>query len=188
MRCDDPLNKSAVHEVEAFGPVSTLMAYENTDDAITLLRKGGGSLVASVFSYDRDFTRDLVLGGAAFHGRMLLADRDSAGESTGHGSPLPHLVHGGPGTCGRRRGNGRHSRCHALYAAHCYSRQSRRHCQYYRRMVTKLRQKPKPPNIHLGAPIISEVSGKLCTQSHVKLRSKKSNFLPILRVINFTPI
>ena len=100
MRCDDPLNKSVVHEVEAFGPVSTLMAYENTDDAITLLRKGGGSLVASVFSYDRDFTHDLVLGGAAFHGRMLLADRDSAGESTGHGSPLPHLVHGGPGRAG----------------------------------------------------------------------------------------
>ncbi len=100
MRCDDPLNKSAVHEVEAFGPVSTLMSYENTDEAITLLRKGGGSLVASVFSYDRSFTRELVLGGAAFHGRMLLADRESAGESTGHGSPLPHLVHGGPGRAG----------------------------------------------------------------------------------------
>lgn len=100
MRCDNPLQKSLVHEVEAFGPVSTLMAYENTEDAITLLRKGGGSLVASVFSYDRNFARDLVLGGAAFHGRMLLADRDSAGESTGHGSPLPHLVHGGPGRAG----------------------------------------------------------------------------------------
>ncbi|MBL4870746.1 MAG: phenylacetic acid degradation bifunctional protein PaaZ [Robiginitomaculum sp.] len=100
MRCDDPLNKSIVHEVEAFGPVSTLMAYENTDEAIALLQKGGGSLVASIFSYDRNFTRDLVLGGAAFHGRMLLADRDSAAESTGHGSPLPHLVHGGPGRAG----------------------------------------------------------------------------------------
>ncbi len=100
MRCDEPLKKSVVHEVEAFGPVSTLMAYENTDEAVELLRKGGGSLVASVFSYDRKFTRDLVLGGAAFHGRMLLADRDSAGESTGHGSPLPHLVHGGPGRAG----------------------------------------------------------------------------------------
>ena len=100
MRCDEPLKKSAVHEVEAFGPVSTLMAYEGTDEAVTLLQKGGGSLVASVFSYDREFSRDLVVGGAAFHGRMLLADRDSAGESTGHGSPLPHLVHGGPGRAG----------------------------------------------------------------------------------------
>ncbi len=100
MRCDEPLTKSVVHEVEAFGPVSTLMAYKDTDEAVELLRKGGGSLVASVFSYDRTFTRDLVLGGAAFHGRMLLADRDSAGESTGHGSPLPHLVHGGPGRAG----------------------------------------------------------------------------------------
>ena len=100
MRCDEPLKKSAVHEVEAFGPVSTLMSYKNTDEAVELLRKGGGSLVASVFSYDRTFTRDLVLGGAAFHGRMLLADRDSADESTGHGSPLPHLVHGGPGRAG----------------------------------------------------------------------------------------
>ena len=100
MRCDEPLKKSVVHEVEAFGPVSTLMSYKGTDEAMELLRKGGGSLVASVFSYDRTFTRDLVLGGAAFHGRMLLADRESAGESTGHGSPLPHLVHGGPGRAG----------------------------------------------------------------------------------------
>ena len=100
MRCDDPLKKSVVHEVEAFGPVSTLMAYEGIDEATQLLAKGGGSLVASVFSYDNDFTRDLVLGGAAFHGRMLIGDRDSAGESTGHGSPLPHLVHGGPGRAG----------------------------------------------------------------------------------------
>ncbi|HFB54710.1 MAG TPA: phenylacetic acid degradation bifunctional protein PaaZ [Hellea balneolensis] len=100
MRCDDPMNKSAVHAVEAFGPVSTLMAYDGTEEAVSLLQKGGGSLVASVFSYDREFTRDLVLGGAAFHGRMLLADRDSAKESTGHGSPLPHLVHGGPGRAG----------------------------------------------------------------------------------------
>ncbi|MBL4853570.1 MAG: phenylacetic acid degradation bifunctional protein PaaZ [Robiginitomaculum sp.] len=100
MRCDEPLSKINVHSVEAFGPVSTLMAYEGTDEAITLLNKGGGSLVASVFSYDSNFTRDLVMGASAFHGRMLIGDRDSAGESTGHGSPLPNLVHGGPGRAG----------------------------------------------------------------------------------------
>ncbi|MCF6220000.1 MAG: phenylacetic acid degradation bifunctional protein PaaZ [Robiginitomaculum sp.] len=100
MRCDNPLEKTNVHSVEAFGPVSTLMGYSDTDEAIALLQKGGGSLVASVFSYDADFTRNLVMGAAAFHGRMLIGDRDSAGESTGHGSPLPNLVHGGPGRAG----------------------------------------------------------------------------------------
>jgi len=100
MRCDDPLEKSAVHQVEAFGPVSTLMAYNGSDEAVRLLNKGGGSLVASVFSYDGDFTRNLVIGASAFHGRMLIGDRDSGGESTGHGSPMPHLVHGGPGRAG----------------------------------------------------------------------------------------
>ena len=76
------------------------MGYANTAEAVTLLQKGGGSLVASVFSYDGDFTRDLVMGASAFHGRMLISDRTSAGESTGHGSPLPNLVHGGPGRAG----------------------------------------------------------------------------------------
>ena len=100
MRCDDPMNKSIVHEVEAFGPVSTLMSYTDTNQAVALLQKGGGSLVASIFSYDNAFTRDLVIGSAAFHGRMLIGDRTSAGESTGHGSPMPQLVHGGPGRAG----------------------------------------------------------------------------------------
>ena len=100
MRCDDPLSKTNVHSIEAFGPVSTLMGYDGSDEAVTLLQKGGGSLVASVFSYDVDFARDLVMGASAFHGRMLISDRTSAGESTGHGSPLPNLVHGGPGRAG----------------------------------------------------------------------------------------
>lgn len=100
MRCDTPLEKTNVHSVEAFGPVSTLMGYGDTDEAIALLQKGGGSLVASMFSYDAGFTRDLVKGASAFHGRMLISDRTSAGESTGHGSPLPNLVHGGPGRAG----------------------------------------------------------------------------------------
>jgi len=100
MRCDNPLAKTDVHSVEAFGPVSTLMGYKSADEAITLLQKGGGSLVASVFSYADDFVRDLVMGASAFHGRMLISDRDSGAESTGHGSPLPNLVHGGPGRAG----------------------------------------------------------------------------------------
>lgn len=100
MRCDDPLSKSQVHSVEAFGPVSTLMGYADTSEAVALLKKGGGSLVASVFSFDGDFTRELVMGASAFHGRMLIGDRTSAAESTGHGSPLPNLVHGGPGRAG----------------------------------------------------------------------------------------
>ncbi|PHR61014.1 MAG: phenylacetic acid degradation bifunctional protein PaaZ [Robiginitomaculum sp.] len=100
LRCDDPMSQSLVHEVEAFGPVSTLMGYESAQDAVDLLQKGGGSLVASVFSYDPSFTREIIVGGACFHGRMLIGDRDSNAESTGHGSPMPQLVHGGPGRAG----------------------------------------------------------------------------------------
>ena len=100
MRCDEPLAKSRVHSVEAFGPVSTLMGYADPAEAIAILQKGGGSLVSSVFSYDPDFSRNMVYGASAFHGRMLINDRDCARESTGHGSPLPNLVHGGPGRAG----------------------------------------------------------------------------------------
>ncbi len=100
MQCDNPLSDNVAHEVEAFGPVSTLMPYQNIDEALAILKKGGGSLVASVFSYDKAFIRDLVLGAAAFHGRFLVGDRQSGAASTGHGSPLPHLVHGGPGRAG----------------------------------------------------------------------------------------
>lgn len=88
------------HEVEAFGPVSTLIGYRDTDHAVDLAARGRGSLVGSVVSHDADFARRVVLGAAAWHGRLLVLDRDDAAESTGHGSPLPTLVHGGPGRAG----------------------------------------------------------------------------------------
>ncbi|WP_333604773.1 phenylacetic acid degradation bifunctional protein PaaZ [Novosphingobium sp.] len=100
MRSDDPWNADAVHEVEAFGPVSTLMPYKDLDDAIALANRGKGSLAISVFTHDGGVARDMVLGAGAYHGRMLFLDRDCAKESTGHGSPLPTLVHGGPGRAG----------------------------------------------------------------------------------------
>ena len=100
LMCDKPLKASAVHRVEAFGPVSTVMPYDTTDEAIELLRLGGGSLAGSVFTNDDEQARELVLGSAPWHGRMLIINRHCAGESTGHGSPLPHLVHGGPGRAG----------------------------------------------------------------------------------------
>ncbi len=98
--CDDPTRRTAVHDIEAFGPVSTLMPYDSVDEAVALARLGRGSLVGSIFTYDDDIARDLVLGTAPYHGRLVLINRDCAGESTGHGSPLPHLVHGGPGRAG----------------------------------------------------------------------------------------
>ncbi|TQM84056.1 oxepin-CoA hydrolase/3-oxo-5,6-dehydrosuberyl-CoA semialdehyde dehydrogenase [Saccharothrix saharensis] len=88
------------HEVEAFGPVSTLMAYRDAEHAVELAARGSGSLVGSVVTHDADFARDVVLGVAPWHGRILVLDRDDAKESTGHGSPLPMLVHGGPGRAG----------------------------------------------------------------------------------------
>jgi len=100
LRTDDPWNTDAVHDIEAFGPVSTIMPYRDLDDAIALANRGMGSLALSLFTYDADVAEDFVLGAGAYHGRMLILDRTSAKESTGHGSPLPVLVHGGPGRAG----------------------------------------------------------------------------------------
>lgn len=98
--CDQPLQHSGVHDIEAFGPVSTLMPYDDDEEAVALAAMGQGSLVASVFSNDAEISRKIVLGAAPHHGRILLGNRDCAKESTGHGSPLPGLVHGGPGRAG----------------------------------------------------------------------------------------
>ncbi len=89
-----------LHEVEAFGPVSTLIGYTATQDVIDLAALGRGSLVGSIVTEDPDFARKIVLGTAPWHGRLLIVDDDAAPESTGHGSPLPMLVHGGPGRAG----------------------------------------------------------------------------------------
>jgi oxepin-CoA hydrolase/3-oxo-5,6-dehydrosuberyl-CoA semialdehyde dehydrogenase len=98
--CERPLSSKSVHSVEAFGPVSTVLPYDNLEDAIELARLGDGSLAGSIVTNDDDVARELVLGTAAYHGRLLVINRHCAAESTGHGSPLPHLVHGGPGRAG----------------------------------------------------------------------------------------
>jgi len=100
LRCENPWAARAVHDVEAFGPVSTIMPYNDAADAIALANRGKGSLVMSAFTHDTNFARDLVLGAGSFHGRIVFIDRDSAKESTGHGSPMPHMIHGGPGRAG----------------------------------------------------------------------------------------
>lgn len=96
----NPFNSAAVHEVEAFGPVSTLMPYQHIDDAVTLAKMGKGSLVCSVVSSDTQIAKTFVLGAASHHGRIVVLNNACAKESTGHGSPLPLLVHGGPGRAG----------------------------------------------------------------------------------------
>ncbi len=88
------------HDVEPFGPVSTVLTYDGLDQAVALAARGSGSLVGSVVTHDADVARAVVLGLAPWHGRILVLDRDDAKESTGHGSPLPVLVHGGPGRAG----------------------------------------------------------------------------------------
>jgi oxepin-CoA hydrolase/3-oxo-5,6-dehydrosuberyl-CoA semialdehyde dehydrogenase len=100
LRARDGLSARAIHEVEAFGPVATLMPYRTEAEAVALARRGGGSLAASVFTADDSVARNLVLGLAPFHGRVLVVNRHCAKESTGHGSPLAPLVHGGPGRAG----------------------------------------------------------------------------------------
>lgn len=96
----NPFNSAAVHEVEAFGPVSTLMPYQHIDDAVTLAKMGKGSLVCSVVTSDTQIAKTFVLGAASHHGRIVVLNNACAKESTGHGSPLPLLVHGGPGRAG----------------------------------------------------------------------------------------
>lgn len=98
--CDDPDNAEAVHSVEAFGPVATLMPYRDLAHAGALMNRGRGSLVASVITHDPAVARSLLIDAGASHGRIYVNNRDSAGEATGHGSPLPHMVHGGPGRAG----------------------------------------------------------------------------------------
>jgi len=98
--CDQPFRKAEPHDIEAFGPVNTLMPYGKLDEAIALARLGRGSLCGSVVTADEGVARDVVLGTAAYHGRLMVLNRHNAKESTGHGSPLPHLIHGGPGRAG----------------------------------------------------------------------------------------
>ncbi len=100
LRARDPANARRVHAVEPFGPVATVLAYDTLDEAIALVAKGEGSLVASLVTYDAAVAEAFVFGVAPYHGRLLILDRDCAKESTGHGSPMPGLVHGGPGRAG----------------------------------------------------------------------------------------
>lgn len=97
---DKPFATKEVHEVEAFGPVSTIMPYKNADDAVALSKLGKGSLVTTIVTADEKIARHYVIGAATHHGRILVLNNECAKESTGHGSPLPLLVHGGPGRAG----------------------------------------------------------------------------------------
>lgn len=100
LREDNPFKNLAVHETEAFGPVSTIMPYKNLDEAIELAKMGKGSLVSSIATNDDKIAKEYVVNAASHHGRILVLNRESAKQSTGHGSPLPYLVHGGPGRAG----------------------------------------------------------------------------------------
>ena len=97
---DDPFTKTDCHNIEAFGPVSTIMPYKNIEEAIELAKMGKGSLVCSIITADDTIAKEFVMGAAANHGRILILNADCAKESTGHGSPMPMLTHGGPGRAG----------------------------------------------------------------------------------------
>ena len=100
LRADYPFQNTVIHEREAFGPVSTIMPYKNLDEAVALAQMGKGSLVSSIATNDDKIAKEYVVNAASHHGRILVLNRESAKESTGHGSPLPYLVHGGPGRAG----------------------------------------------------------------------------------------
>jgi oxepin-CoA hydrolase/3-oxo-5,6-dehydrosuberyl-CoA semialdehyde dehydrogenase len=100
LKCDDPFKTNTPHEVEAFGPVSTVMPYETIEDAIKIVNLGQGSLVASLYTTDGEIAEKFLLGSGSYHGRINIINKECAKESTGHGSPLPHMMHGGPGRAG----------------------------------------------------------------------------------------
>lgn len=100
LHCDRPSATTRAHHVEAFGPVATVLPYDSLDQAAAFARMGEGSLAGSIYTHDNAIARELVLNAASYHGRLVLINRDCAAESTGHGSPLPHLIHGGPGRAG----------------------------------------------------------------------------------------
>jgi len=100
LREENPFENISVHETEAFGPVSTLMPYKNIEEAIELAQLGKGSLVSSIVTNSDATAKEYVIGAASHHGRILVLNRENAKQSTGHGSPLPLLVHGGPGRAG----------------------------------------------------------------------------------------
>lgn len=100
LRATNSGTDSRVHDIEAFGPVSTIVGYDDLDHAIGLANYGKGSLVSSIVTYDDAIATAYTLGAAPYHGRILILNRDCAKESTGHGSPMPLLVHGGPGRAG----------------------------------------------------------------------------------------
>jgi oxepin-CoA hydrolase/3-oxo-5,6-dehydrosuberyl-CoA semialdehyde dehydrogenase len=100
LRCDAPETADIIHSTEAFGPVSTILPYDTLEGAARIANMGQGSLVASVFTHDPDAALELTQAIGAYHGRLYFNNRDSAKESTGHGSPMPHMVHGGPGRAG----------------------------------------------------------------------------------------
>src|SRR5579859_5233504 len=100
LHCADAKNAKSVHEIEAFGPVCTVMGYDGLDQAVALTNRGGGSLVASVYTHDPRTASDMVFGIGTFHGRLVFIDRDCGKEQTGHGSPMPQMTHGGPGRAG----------------------------------------------------------------------------------------
>ncbi len=97
---EKPFACNDVHDIEAFGPVSTIMPYKNLDDAIELSKKGKGSLCSSIVTANTKIAKEYVISAATYHGRILVLNNECAKESTGHGSPLPLLVHGGPGRAG----------------------------------------------------------------------------------------
>ena len=99
-RNNDPFKKTDCHDIEAFGPVSTIMPYKEIEDAVELAKMGKGSLVSSIVTPDDKEAREYVIGAASMHGRILVLNKDCAKESTGHGSPMPLLTHGGPGRAG----------------------------------------------------------------------------------------
>ena len=137
LRADHPFQNTVIHDREAFGPVSTIMPYKTLEEAITLAQMGKGSLVSSIATNDDNIAKDYVVNAASHHGRIMVINREMAKESTGHGSPLPYLVHGGPGRAGGGEEMGGMRGIKHYLATYSYSGLSNNHYRNYRYLSAK---------------------------------------------------
>ena len=133
---EKPFASKEVHEVEAFGPVSTIMPYKTMDEAIALSKMGKGSLCSTIVTADHKLAKQYVIGAATHHGRILVLNNECAKESTGHGSPLPLLVHGGPGRAGGGEEMGAFGG-KTLFAANSFTGLTHYHYGYYQCISTQ---------------------------------------------------
>ena len=186
LRCDDPWSAKAIHEVEAFGPVSTLMPYKNLDDAIDLCNKGGGSLVMSLFTHDPEVARDVVIGAGCFHGRVAVINRDCAKESPGTDRRFRSSCMAAPAEPAAARNSAACAASNTTCSVPPF-RGRRKSSRRNRPMGSKALQPKQNRRIRSDTVSANSRSARRSRPQRARSRSMTSNISPILPATRFTP-